>query len=61
MDMKAYDNARKAILKDAAGAKGVKGKISCPACKTGTLFYEIMRNGRVCTQCNTTGCLAWMK
>jgi hypothetical protein len=49
-----------AIRKDAAGKRGVVGKVECPACK-GILRYGVALNNHIKAICSTEGCINFIQ
>lgn len=53
--------AKEAIIKHAAGRRGLRGQTECPICK-GDLLYSIAKsNGHVHACCRTNGCVRFME
>lgn len=51
--------ARKAILVQTQGKKGVSGEVTCPKC-SGVMKYKTAPcNGHIHAYCKTEGCLVW--
>lgn len=53
--------AREAIIKVMRGASSGSGKMTCPVCKTGELWYTMSggSKGHIGASCTTNGCVAW--
>ena len=45
------------------GGRDVEGKIPCPVCGDGTVFYSCAGayNGHIHATCNTDGCVSWIE
>ncbi len=52
--------ARDAIVKALQGCSSGSGKMECPVCKTGELWYTRSGSrGHIGASCTTEGCVAW--
>ncbi len=59
---KRLDIARKAIIKETGGKRGLQGTIACPVCATGQLRYSVANyNGHIHAKCSTDKCVAWIE
>ena len=52
--------ARRAIVESIWNGTG-RGRMTCPICHVGTLFYERSSNGHIHARCSTDNCVAWME
>lgn len=58
---KVVSEAMKRCRDDAAGKRGLRGQVECPACK-GRLHYSVAAtNGHLWGNCETADCLSWMQ
>lgn len=55
--------ARKVIVAETKGKRGVGGVIDCPACNAkASLHFSVERcNGHIHARCATAGCVSWME
>lgn len=55
----AAEHAKAAGLKKGNGGGG---RLLCPICKRGTLYYSVASlNGHIWGKCSTDGCVSWMQ
>jgi hypothetical protein len=53
--------ARRIIVEQTCGMRGVRGSVECPTCGKRLGFSVASSNGHIHARCETPDCLAWME